>query len=927
MARSGTIYGNTQGGYQWYIEWEQSSIDEANNRSIVNAVMCVKKVGSNTQSYNNNWHKANLTIHGGETGTSTQDVQFDMRNASIGAVDQLAAAGTYMYHNADGTLSVTISGYHDLSGISLGYQSVSGTVTLDAIPPKKSTISSISGGTFGSEMTVNINRKSSSYTTTVWVQVPGNDWHCVVSKTSSTSIKFTVPASLIGQVGNATGVNANVIIRTHNGNSDIGDDSWSHWIGIPKSTISSISGDTFGSNMTVNIWRAHSNITTTVWIQIPGNDWHCVASGSTSTSISFTVPTSLISQIGSGTGVTAKVIIRSYNGSASLGDNSWDRWIGIPKSTISSITGGTIGGSMTVNINRPDSSLTTSVWVKVGSLDWQNVIWKSTSTSLTFTVPNVLANQITNSTTADGTVKIRTYKGDTELGDNDWTKQFIVPDGMRYSITNVTKDTDTQINGQWKFIKTKSKLRVNITTDNSNAYGATIKEYKFTFDGKTYYGNGTWTGVINSSGSKSISVTVTDSRNRTATYSTSINVVDYQPPWGSISAFRCDANGNKDNKNGTYVKVQYSGDRSSVDGANTFSLDVTHRESDKTWSENDAWSGTPVSNGSMILSGYSKDKTYEIRLRVNDWYTSTSYSVPISTVDVPLDYRAGGTGIGIGRYCLDDHTIQTNKAFEIYTGRNGEDKGADVNFYNVSNESQSIGWCGGLKSSNNTLLQLYRYTTSASGAGQKGLFRLDNANHAYYNFGLNYFKNPISFYGDSTVNEGVIKYENSDTYIYLHNPKYSNSSVGVWSANVCVWEYDSPSQTLMLKSGYGTTSDARLKRDFNEFEDWDKYYNFFMSLKPLTFKYIDDNRRDTFMGLIAQDVAESIESSGLGDKNLCIAKHHENEEMDDGKEYTLSYQELIPLNIKMIQKHENDIKELKDKVALFKETVKKLKKE
>ena len=48
--------------------------------------------------------------------------------------------------------------------------------------------------------------------------------------------------------------------------------------------------------------------------------------------------------------------------------------------------------------------------------------------------------------------------------------------------------------------------------------------------------------------------------------------------------------------------------------------------------------------------------------------------------------------------------------------------------------------------------------------------------------------------------------------------------------------------------------------------------------------------------------------------------------MDDGREYSIAYQEFIPLNIKMIQKHEKDIQELKDKVALFKETVKKLKK-
>ena len=602
------------------------------------------------------------------------------------------------------------------------------------------------------------------------------------------------------------------------------------------------------------------------------------------------------------------------------------------KSTITSITGGTIGGTMTVNINKPTSSTTTRVYLQVNGCDWITAVSSTTATSISFTVPNSMANHITNATSAVGRVIIRTYSDDVSIGDHEWDKSFEVPTWMAPSISQVLLDTDTCVNEYWCWVKDKSKLRVTTSTNDGNLYGAWITSYRIDFDGKAYWGSQIWTDYTRVSGTRSVVVTVTDSRGRTATWSGSVIVWDYAPPWGSISAVRCDKNGNLDNKNGTYVKVQYSGDKYSINGKNTFSLSITHRESDSTWSSKDVSSDSPVSNGSIILgsenSVYDKDKTYEIKLKVSDWYGSTSYSVPISTVDVPLDYRAGGTGIGIGRYCLDDDTIQTIKTFEIYTGGGIGDsnKGVDVKFCEVSNEKQMVGLCGG-RSSGDTLMRLFRFTSSSSGEGDKDLLRITKSNYAYHNFGVNYFKNEIRFYGDSTINEGTIAYDDSGTYMYLHNPKYSNSSIGVWSDACCVWEYDAPSQTLRLKSGYGTTSDARLKHDFDEFEDWDKYYNFFMSLKPLTFKYINDNRRDTYMGMVAQDVVESIESSGLGDKNLCIAKYHENKEMDDGKEYTLAYQELIPLNIKMIQKHENDIQELKDKIELFKETAKKLKKE
>ena len=84
-----------------------------------------------------------------------------------------------------------------------------------------------------------------------------------------------------------------------------------------------------------------------------------------------------------------------------------------------------------------------------------------------------------------------------------------------------------------------------------------------------------------------------------------------------------------------------------------------------------------------------------------------------------------------------------------------------------------------------------------------------------------------------------------------------------------------------------------------------------MSLKPLTFKYNNDMREETHIGMKAQEVAESITKNNLDNEKLCLVNHHESEEMEDGIEYTLAYQELIPLNIKMIQEQEKEIQELR----------------
>ena len=98
-----------------------------------------------------------------------------------------------------------------------------------------------------------------------------------------------------------------------------------------------------------------------------------------------------------------------------------------------------------------------------------------------------------------------------------------------------------------------------------------------------------------------------------------------------------------------------------------------------------------------------------------------------------------------------------------------------------------------------------------------------------------------------------------------------------------------------------------------------------MSLKPKTFKYNYDQREEKHIGLIAQDVADSIVDNNLNNEKLCLVKCHENDNMEDGREYTLAYQELISLNIKMIQKHEKEIQEFNNVISKQQEKIDQLK--
>lgn len=586
-------------------------------------------------------------------------------------------------------------------------------------------------------------------------------------------------------------------------------------------------------------------------------------------------------------------------------------------SQITSITGDYFGDDMTVTIDRKSANFTTSVWLKVGSSDWHNVVWKQYGDSFTFNIPIDLVHYLPQHTSTTATVKIRTYNGDAEIGDCDWGKWLGVPDWIAPSITQVLLDTTLQINGHWLFCQHKSQLRVRSSANGS--YSSWITDYRIQYDGRDYWGSDIYTVTQGIEGTRLVTVTVWDSRGRTATWEGSVYVHPYQNPWGSISVYRCDVDGVRNDSAGTYVKVSFSGDRSWVNGANTYAVAIDHRETGWVdWSSNDHWQDWTGSNEVVLgIGNYDIDKTYEIRLKVSDWFTTTYYTASVSTAYVLMDFRAGGTGIGIGRMCTVDNALQVQTPIQLYAGGvyNDPNVGADLAFCNVSNESQSIGWCGGTQGSD-TLLGLYRFT---SGSGPEGhVMWVDKWNNVVFNFACHYFQNDILFqaaYGG--INERRIRFRDSATYMFFHNPHQVGHSLGVYNdVHGSAWEFNHNSAQLLLRAGYGIISDARKKYDFDEFTNWDDYYNFYMSLKPKTFKYNEDIREETHIGLVAQEVGDSIVENNLNNEKLCLVKCHENEDFEDGREYVVAYQELISLNVKMIQKHEEEILELK---AIIKE--------
>lgn len=151
-----------------------------------------------------------------------------------------------------------------------------------------------------------------------------------------------------------------------------------------------------------------------------------------------------------------------------------------------------------------------------------------------------------------------------------------------------------------------------------------------------------------------LTVTVTDSRGRTATTNKSISVLDYSPP--SLTKFkaeRCNANGSAAQMDGTKVRVSVAGSVSSVGSKNTVSCAVYYKLSTATaWTQATtvAASNYAVSAANLLLSAtFDALKSYDLKVRLSDYFYYVEQSVSVGTKQVLMDFYKDGNGVAFGK--------------------------------------------------------------------------------------------------------------------------------------------------------------------------------------------------------------------------------------------------------------------------------------
>lgn len=342
-----------------------------------------------------------------------------------------------------------------------------------------------------------------------------------------------------------------------------------------------------------------------------------------------------------------------------------------PTLSVSSVE---LGKTLKIGISPAVSGWKHNLYYRFGSGSWTKFASDKTG-DYTWTVPTDLANSITDATSATLTIGLNTYNGSTQIGTIQTVNvKVTVPSSVKPSISSVTvSEAVSEIqSGYGVYIQGKSKL--HIVTDSAGAYSSTISSIKHKIGGTEYTAKADYTsGFITASGDVSIVTTVTDTRGRTASKTTTVTVYAYEAPKiTKFTAIRC-GEGGAVNNNGTYVKVSMQFSASPVNNKNAKSYRLEYKAAaDETYTK--LTSGSVYSyDGDYITGGtFLAANSYDIRLTVTDSFTESEAVVRVNVASRLMSYIIKKMAIAIGKVAelanIFDVALETifRKAVSMY---------------------------------------------------------------------------------------------------------------------------------------------------------------------------------------------------------------------------------------------------------------------
>lgn len=272
------------------------------------------------------------------------------------------------------------------------------------------------------------------------------------------------------------------------------------------------------------------------------------------------------------------------------------------------------------------------------------------TTTVTFTPPTSLANYIPTASSGTCTIYCYTYNSSgTQIGSATSVNLTLSVPSYTPTVDSITLTGNNLLSGAY----VKGKSSVNIKAKVSTSYGAYIKNFTTTVEDIEYTAGTTAkastlehtivTETLKTSGAKTFTIKVTDSRGKTATkVSSSITVYDYSVPY--ITSFTLE----RDAKDDTKVIATLVGGFSAVNNKNSKNIKVTLNGVDNT-----VTSSVYTFNTTTTFTGVPTDNTLTGTLSLSDAYYTGDKSITkdavLPTVAVTMDFYKDGKGIAMGK--------------------------------------------------------------------------------------------------------------------------------------------------------------------------------------------------------------------------------------------------------------------------------------
>lgn len=322
----------------------------------------------------------------------------------------------------------------------------------------------------------------------------------------------------------------------------------------------------------------------------------------------------------------------------------------IPRATTPVIAPLVMGQEGTITLDPASNDFTHTIIYNFGIRYHGTIATKTAERSIKWTPLKSFANLLTGAESGQMHFRCMTYNGDTLIGSTDvWTKITVSPDTV--PTVSVSLSDAAGYESIYGWVQNKSRVKANITA--AGVMGSKIIDTVMTVNGKVVDANAE--NNLPDSGSIPVKVVVTDSRKRTATYSTNL----------SVSAYTTPVINNLTYVRGSYAESAWTENPSGADIKITFTLAMALPDNRANLTVSlDSVVKQAVTNQSagaktLYLSGVGTDTTRKLEVAVSDAFGSkTSKEIIVTTIEVPLNINFSLPSVCFGGIAEKEKTVQ-----------------------------------------------------------------------------------------------------------------------------------------------------------------------------------------------------------------------------------------------------------------------------